>query len=67
MLLLVSVYEGVSDLASCHVHGGAHTVRIASRAGAFPLPSPWAEEAPVGEIVFYQPFVYQYGPRSLKF
>ena len=40
VLLLVSVYEGVPDLASCHVHVGAHTVRIARRAGAFPLPSP---------------------------
>ena len=67
MLLFVSIHEGVPDLARCHVNVGAHTIRIANPAGAFPLPSPWAEEAPVGVLVFNQPFVYQYVPRSFKF
>ena len=64
VLLLVSVYEGVPDLASCHVNVGAHTVRIASRARAFPFPSP--KVAPVGWLVFYQPFHYKLVPRCLK-
>ena len=37
MLLLVFLYEGVPDLASCYVPFGAYGVRIASNAGVFLL------------------------------
>ena len=60
VLLLVFLYEGVSDLASFDVPLCAHGVRIANHAGAFFL------GAPVGWSVFYQPFFDQPVPRRLK-
>ena len=60
VLLLISLYEGVPDLASVYVHLAAHAIRIACHA-VLPL-----QEAPVGWLVFYQPFCYQFVPRCLK-
>ena len=60
VLLLISLYEGVPDLASVYVHLAAHAIRIACHA-VLPL-----QEALVGWLVFYQPFCYQFVPRCLK-
>ena len=55
VLLLVFLYEGVSDLASFDVPLCAHGVRIASHTWVFPLQ---AGLAPGGWLVFYQPILY---------
>ena len=66
VLLLVFLYEGVPDLASCYIHFGAHAVRIASTAGVFLLQAMvWGWKAPWGWFIFYQPFFYQTVPRRL--
>ena len=56
VLLLVFLYEGVSDLASFDVPLCAHGVRIANHAGAFSQLLVESLGAPIGWSVFYQPF-----------
>ena len=59
MLLLVSIYEGVPDLARFYVLFCAHAVHSANIAEAF--------VAPVSYVVFYQPFLNQFVSRRLKY
>ncbi len=63
VLLLVSVYEGVPDLASFFVHLGAHRVCSANLTWVFPVQANLAQG---GWFVFYQPFFYQIVPRCFK-
>ena len=63
MILLVSLYEGVPDLASFSVPLGAHGVRSANHTAVFHRSHLLA---PGGGLVFYQPHLYQLVPRRLK-
>ena len=63
MLLLVALVEGVLGLASEDVQLGAHGVRVAGRAGVFPLPP---RLAPGGRLVLDQTFLDQTVSRRLK-
>ena len=56
VILLVSLYESVLDLASSIVPLGAHGVRTAGRAWVFILQ---ARLAPGSWLVFYQPVLYK--------
>ena len=63
MLLLVALVEGVKGVAIDNVHLSAHGVRIAGKAGVFPLP-PWL--AVGGWLVLDQAILDQTVPRRLK-